>query len=241
MQSVFPPSREGLEKIPDLLPSLIAANGTPIRTYGTTTRAISILGHRSHWTFVIADVKFPLLGADFLGHHRLLVNVARQRLLDTGTCHPHQLSTRPRMPSICSVAPNSYTSSYRNSRMCSNQNCDSHLGLRQSMASSTTSLRRAHQPMPSSEAYPPRSYKMPNGLSQKWNAWAFVKRHQARGRPLSTWSPEEHLRHVHAVVKRLQGNGLVVRFDKCIFGKEKVNLLGHKVSPAGVWPTASKV
>ncbi|XP_066981175.1 uncharacterized protein [Macrobrachium rosenbergii] len=110
MQPVFPPSRKGLEKIPDSLPSLIAANGTPIRTYGTTTWAITILGCRYHWPFVIADVEFPLLDADFLGHHGLLVNFARQRLLDTGMCHSHQLSTGPRMPSICSAAPNSYTS-----------------------------------------------------------------------------------------------------------------------------------
>ncbi|XP_066954372.1 uncharacterized protein [Macrobrachium rosenbergii] len=107
-QSVFLPSREALEKIPDSVPTLIAANGTPIRTYGTTTWAISILGCRYHWPFVIAHVMFPLLGADFLGHHGLLVDAARQRLLGTGMCHSHQLSTGPTMPSICSTAPNSY-------------------------------------------------------------------------------------------------------------------------------------
>ncbi|XP_066977593.1 uncharacterized protein [Macrobrachium rosenbergii] len=73
-------------------------------------RTISILGRRYHWPFIIVDVKFPLLGADFLGHHGLLVDVARQRLLDTGTCHSRQLSTRPGMPTICSTAPNGYTS-----------------------------------------------------------------------------------------------------------------------------------
>ncbi|XP_066984723.1 uncharacterized protein [Macrobrachium rosenbergii] len=110
MQSVFPPSKEDLEKIPDSTPTLIAANRTPICTYGTMTRTISILGCRYHWPFVIAEVKFPLLGTDFLGHHVLLVNVGRQRLLDTGTCHSRQLSTRPGMPAICPTAPSGYTS-----------------------------------------------------------------------------------------------------------------------------------
>ncbi|XP_066955751.1 uncharacterized protein [Macrobrachium rosenbergii] len=65
---------------------------------------------RYHWPFVIVDVKFPLVGADFLGHHGLLVDVARQRLLNTGTCHSRQPSTIPGMPSISSTAPNSYVS-----------------------------------------------------------------------------------------------------------------------------------
>ncbi|KAK3752990.1 hypothetical protein QZH41_016304, partial [Actinostola sp. cb2023] len=37
------------------------------------------------WTFVVADVKFPILGADFLHHYGLLVDVERSRLLDTTT------------------------------------------------------------------------------------------------------------------------------------------------------------
>ncbi|XP_066950832.1 uncharacterized protein [Macrobrachium rosenbergii] len=54
-------------------------------------------------------------------------------------------------------------------------------------------------------------------------------------------SPEEHLRHVRAVLKRLRENGLVVGFDKCTFRAEKVDFLGHEISPAGVCPMASKV
>ncbi|XP_066982648.1 uncharacterized protein [Macrobrachium rosenbergii] len=43
------------------------------------------------------------------------------------------------------------------------------------------------------------------------------------------------------VLKRLQENSLVVRLDKCTFGVEKVDFLGHEISPAGVRPMASKV
>ncbi|XP_064107951.1 uncharacterized protein LOC135216510 [Macrobrachium nipponense] len=54
-------------------------------------------------------------------------------------------------------------------------------------------------------------------------------------------SPEEHLNHVRAVLKLLQENGLVVHFDKCTFGAEKVDFLGHEITAAGARPTVSKV
>ena len=38
--------------------------------------------HRYGWSFVVADVTLPLLGADFLAHYRLLVDVSRGRLVD---------------------------------------------------------------------------------------------------------------------------------------------------------------
>ena len=51
----------------------------------------------------------------------------------------------------------------------------------------------------------------------------------------------EHLDHVRTVLKRLQENGFVIRFDKCTFGAEKVDFLGHEISSSGVRPMASKV
>ena len=38
------------------------------------------------WPFVIADVRKPLLGADFLAHHSLLVDVSKRRLVDEHCC-----------------------------------------------------------------------------------------------------------------------------------------------------------
>lgn len=46
---------------------LYAANGSEIKTYGTKTLALNLNLRRSYkWTFVIADVNQPILGADFL-------------------------------------------------------------------------------------------------------------------------------------------------------------------------------
>ncbi|XP_066958260.1 uncharacterized protein [Macrobrachium rosenbergii] len=253
MQSVFPPSREGLEKIPDSVPAFIAANGTPIRTYGMTTRAISILGRRYHWPFVIADFKFPLLGVDFLGHRGLLVDVARQRL-DTGTCHSHQVSTGPGMPSICSTALNSYTSLLQElpdvfkPELCQSPGASAKHSIFHHITTTgpptlAKFLRLSPEKLQDAKRAVAEMERM--GICKKASSlWVSP----------STWRPcgdyrrlnlvprgEEHLRYVCAVVKRLQDRRLVVRFDKCIFGKEKVDFLGHEISPAGIRLTASKV
>ncbi|XP_068224618.1 uncharacterized protein, partial [Palaemon carinicauda] len=47
------------------------------------------------WPFLIADVKVPLLGADFLAHHGLLVDVRRKQLVEQETYQSHHLSKFP--------------------------------------------------------------------------------------------------------------------------------------------------
>ncbi|KAL1129997.1 hypothetical protein AAG570_012940 [Ranatra chinensis] len=43
------------------------------------------LGKQLGWTFTIADVHRPIIGADFLFHHELLVDIQRHRLVDRET------------------------------------------------------------------------------------------------------------------------------------------------------------
>ena len=50
---------------------LVVANGTSIRTYGEQQVNIRLSGQAYIWTFIIADVRHPLLGADFLSHYSL--------------------------------------------------------------------------------------------------------------------------------------------------------------------------
>ncbi|XP_066980082.1 uncharacterized protein [Macrobrachium rosenbergii] len=275
MQSVFPPMKEDLKKKPDSTNALIAANETPIRTCGTTTRIISILDRRYHWPFVIADVKFQLLGADLLGHHGLLIDVRRERLLDTGTCHSRQLAKGLGMPAICSTASSSYTSLLQEFPDVFKPE------LRQSPGASAKHGIFHHI----TTTDPPTHVKFwrlsPQKLQDTKRAFAEMERMGICKKASSPWasplhmkptvgatsqrlmdtilgdlpfcvcyikdilifskSPEEHLQHVWAGLKRLQESGLVVRFDKCIFGKEKIDFLGHEISPSGVRPTASKV
>ena len=66
-------------------PKLEAANGTVIRSYGTRNITLSLDGRLFNWTFVIANVTQPLLGADFLCSFNLMVDIKGQRLIDTTT------------------------------------------------------------------------------------------------------------------------------------------------------------
>lgn len=63
--------------------TLYAANGTKISTYGVKTLVLDLgLRRALRWTFIIADVNQPILGADFLVHYRLLVDLSARRLVD---------------------------------------------------------------------------------------------------------------------------------------------------------------
>lgn len=70
--------------------TLQAANGTPIPSYGTITTHLKFGGRRFAATLVIADVRRPLLGADFLRSHNLLVDICGQRLIDAHTFHTYE-------------------------------------------------------------------------------------------------------------------------------------------------------
>ncbi|XP_051172573.1 uncharacterized protein LOC127288912 [Leptopilina boulardi] len=48
-------------------------------------RTIIGLRRQFTWRFVIADVEKPIIGADFLAHYGLLVDLQKQRLLDQAT------------------------------------------------------------------------------------------------------------------------------------------------------------
>lgn len=65
---------------------LFAANGTRINTFGEKRLKLDLgLRRELEWQFIIADVKVPILGADFLAHFDLLVDVKRNGLVDNKT------------------------------------------------------------------------------------------------------------------------------------------------------------
>lgn len=66
--------------------NLYAANNTPIKTYGERSMQLDFgLRRCFRWTFVVADVKTSILGADFLRHFKLLVDLHRKKLIDQVT------------------------------------------------------------------------------------------------------------------------------------------------------------
>ena len=66
--------------------TLLAANGTRISTYGRQSITLDLgLRHTFQWIFIIADIKHPIIGADFLNHFSLLVDLKHKRLIDNTT------------------------------------------------------------------------------------------------------------------------------------------------------------
>ncbi|KAK3863410.1 hypothetical protein Pcinc_030820 [Petrolisthes cinctipes] len=60
---------------------LLAANGTSIATYGTRTLNLDLgLPEKVIWSFIVADVRHPILGLDFLHSQDILVDSRYQQL-----------------------------------------------------------------------------------------------------------------------------------------------------------------
>ena len=63
-----------------------AVNKTSISTYRSKFMTLDIGIRRIHrWVFTIADVPFTLIGADFLSHFHLTVDIHRHKLIDNQT------------------------------------------------------------------------------------------------------------------------------------------------------------
>ena len=64
---------------------LMTTNGTPISSYGKKELSLTIGRSSFRWPFLLAKVTRPKLGADFLGHSGLLVDVRHKRLVKADT------------------------------------------------------------------------------------------------------------------------------------------------------------
>ncbi|GFV27989.1 transposon Tf2-6 polyprotein [Trichonephila clavipes] len=82
---VIPPSPT-MNKSPQSNFSLFAANNTKIPTYGMVRKELNLGLRRPFiWTFIIADVSSPIIGADFLKHFNLLIDLKKKWLVDVET------------------------------------------------------------------------------------------------------------------------------------------------------------
>ena len=61
-------------------------NDTPITTYGKRSLTLNLgLRRNFQWIFLVADVKKPIIGSDFLRHFALLVDMRQHQLTDMST------------------------------------------------------------------------------------------------------------------------------------------------------------
>ena len=110
--SVLPKSCANKISEADCLP-LVAANNTTINTYGTSKRVVDVGLKRDYtWNFIVADVQQSIIGADFLMHYSLLVDLRSRCLGDirTGLAIPASLSSiKPLSLNRVDAVHNDYT------------------------------------------------------------------------------------------------------------------------------------
>ena len=58
---------------------------------------------------------------------------------------------------------------------------------------------------------------------------------------ITSSSPEEHKQHLRQVLERLSAHGIFINPQKCIFGVESLDFLGHHVKCHGICPLEEKV
>lgn len=110
--SVFPASGSD-HRFRSLGSPLYAANGSEIRTFGTRSISLDLGIKKCSWPFVLADVSRPLIGADFLRHHGLLVDLSHRRLLDAQSLTSIHLITGSGLaPQLAHAAINSAIDPY---------------------------------------------------------------------------------------------------------------------------------
>ncbi|GFQ97341.1 gag-pol polyprotein [Trichonephila clavata] len=79
-----PPEYKNIAPNPSF--ELFAANNTKIKTFGTKTINLSFgLRRNLKRDFIIADVSIHIVGADFLAHFGLIVDLKQRKLIDTLT------------------------------------------------------------------------------------------------------------------------------------------------------------
>ena len=92
---------------------LAGAINTTITTYGTSKHIVDVgLKRQYAWTFIIADIKQPIIGADFFIHYNLLVDLKSLCLRDmrTGLAIPATLSSiKPLSLNRINTIRNEYT------------------------------------------------------------------------------------------------------------------------------------
>lgn len=58
---------------------------------------------------------------------------------------------------------------------------------------------------------------------------------------IASSSFEQHLKHLELVFQRLEKHGILINQNKCQFGVQKIEFLGHSISANGIQPVKSKI
>ncbi|GFU72891.1 transposon Tf2-8 polyprotein [Trichonephila clavipes] len=234
---VIPPSPT-MNKPPQSNFSLFAANNTKIPAYGMVRKELNLGLRRPFiWTFIIADVSSPIIGADFLKHFNLLIDLKKKRSVDVETSlfTPCVFSNIVQ-PSILTVDANI---SFKNILLeypdLSNP----------SLISKSASHGTVHHIITTGTpvtARPRRLHsKLYDAVKVELNFFllkALLDLPKVPGVLLFMLCPNLTLQ---TIFQRLSSYGLKLNISKCVFGVTELIFLGHLITPDGIKPLPDKV
>ncbi|XP_059843392.1 uncharacterized protein LOC132403751 [Hypanus sabinus] len=173
-------------------PTLTAANSSTIWTYSTRTVQLQFSASQFTWDFTQATVAQPLLGADFLRAHSLLVDLQGKRLVHAETFQTFSLG-EAKLP-----APHLDSHHAVGQRIHQNPgglSIDSGTAVHGSHAQT-----RGTAPHPDPGTTPPRlrtkappwkSSTWQRRSSKEWRNWGSYRGPTAHGPPPRTWCPKQ--------------------------------------------------
>ncbi|GFW82504.1 hypothetical protein TNCV_1793971 [Trichonephila clavipes] len=259
---VIPPSPT-MNKSPQSNFSLFAANNTKIPAYGMVRKELNLGLRRPFiWTFIIADVSSPIIGADFLKHFNLLIDLKKKRPSKSPWSSPLHVvpksdsAVRPvgdyrQLNSVTEF--DSYPMPYLN---------DFAHALHGKKIFSKIDIFKAFHQIPIAECdIPKTAVTTPWGLYEYTHlCFGLVNAPQTfmrfmhevlRGLPFCfvylddilcySENAEEHRSHLRTIFQRLSSYGLKLNISKCVFGVTELIFLGHFITPDGIKPLPDKV
>ncbi|GFX62997.1 hypothetical protein TNCV_1100901 [Trichonephila clavipes] len=215
---VIPPSPT-MNKSPQSNFSLFAANNTKIPAYGMVRKELNLGLRRPFiWTFIIADVSSPIIGADFLKHFNLLIDLKKKRPSKSPWSSPLHVvpksdsTVRPvgdyrQLNSVTEF--DNYPMPYLN---------DFAHALHGKRMFSKIDIFKAFYQIPIAECDIPKT-----AVTTPWE------------------NAEEHRSHLRTIFQRLSSYGLKLNISKCVFGVTELIFLGHLITPDGIKSFPDKV
>ncbi|GFX98987.1 retrovirus-related Pol polyprotein from transposon 297 [Trichonephila clavipes] len=238
---VIPPSPT-MNKSPQSNFSLFAANNTKIPAYGMVRKELNLGLRRPFiWTFIIADVSSPIIGADFLKHFNLLIDLKKKRPVGDY----RQLNSVTEFDSYPMPYLNDFAHALHGKRIFSK-----------------IDIFKAFHQIPIAECDIPKTVvTTPWGLYEYTHfCFGLVNAPQTfmrfmhevlRGLPFCfvylddilcySENAEEHRPHLRTIFQRLSSYGLKLNISKCVFGVTELIFLGHLITPDGIKPLPDKV
>ncbi|GFW83949.1 transposon Tf2-9 polyprotein [Trichonephila clavipes] len=252
-----------MNKSPQSNFSLFAANNTKIPAYGMVRKELNLGLRRPFiWTFIIADVSSPIIGADFLKHFNLLIDLKKKRPSKSPWSSPLHVvpksdsTVRPvgdyrQLNSVTEF--DSYPMPYLN---------DFAHALHGKKIFSKIDIFKAFHQIPIAECdIPKTAVTTPWGLYEYTHlCFGLVNAPQSfmrfmhevlRGLPFCfvylddilcySENAEDHRSHLRTIFQRLSSYGLKLNISKCVFGVTELIFLGHLITPDGIKPLPDKV